>query len=29
VILLFLFILKTVFQDWKFIRRAVWWTWEI
>jgi len=19
--------LKTVFQDWKFIRSAVWWTW--
>jgi len=25
----YLFILKTVFQDRKFIRRAVWWTWEM
>jgi len=21
--------LKTVFQDWKFIWHAVWWTWEM
>jgi len=28
VILLFLFNLRTVFQDRKFIRRTVWWTWK-